>query len=470
VFNPTNAANNNAIVSIRTNGSSAGSPYISLDVNNVGGWVIQNDNSDSSSFKIKEGWDSTGTTSLQINRGTRNVGIGTAPAYRLDVAGVMRASTGIRLDQDNAYIAVDGGGLARYGLVKKSGVEGMLGFSDTTDFSISTMVGNTQLSDVATASVNRLMTFKGSSCNIGIGTFSPSERLHVAGNILCSGVIGTTSRADNCMISLWNNNAAFSSTATAYLGFGVNTGILRYQVDVSSANHVFYANTTELMRIAGGGNVGIGTSSPSERLHVTGNILSSGVIGTTSRTDNCMISLWNNNAAFSPTVTAYYGFGVNNNTLRYQVFNTTANHLFYADTAELMRITGSGNVGINQPSPQYRLDVSGDIYASGDIIGLSDARYKTNLKKIDNVLERIDNIYAYTYNRKDFEVLGESPDRVHVGCIAQEVVEEFPEVTSTNEKGDMSISYTSMVPLLLQAIKELKQEVIDIKRQLRINP
>ncbi|TAG53786.1 MAG: hypothetical protein EAZ27_10170, partial [Cytophagales bacterium] len=58
-----------------------------------------------------------------------------------------------------------------------------------------------------------------------------------------------------------------------FYGFGANAGILRYQVDSPPSAHVFYTGTsattsTELMRIQGNGNVGIGTSTPSNRLDV----------------------------------------------------------------------------------------------------------------------------------------------------------------------------------------------------------
>ncbi|MFN8886486.1 MAG: hypothetical protein ACK5WF_03425, partial [Cyclobacteriaceae bacterium] len=61
------------------------------------------------------------------------------------------------------------------------------------------------------------------------------------------------------------------------IGFGLNPGALRYQVDQTTTSHVFYAGTSpttsnELFRIQGNGNVGVGNSSPTAKLDIAGNI------------------------------------------------------------------------------------------------------------------------------------------------------------------------------------------------------
>ncbi len=138
-----------------------------------------------------------------------------------------------------------------------------------------------------------------------------------------------------------------------FLGFGVNPGMLRYQVGNSNDSHVFFSGasataSTELFRITGTGDVGIGTSTPNAQLQLS-NIL-----------QNRKIVLWdgdvNNNHNF-------FGFGINNNTLRYQVSNVTDSHVFFArsgsnSSAELMRITGTGNVGIGTSAPNAPLQLS----------------------------------------------------------------------------------------------------------------
>ena len=63
-----------------------------------------------------------------------------------------------------------------------------------------------------------------------------------------------------------------------FYGLGVNTSALRYQVDATTSNHVFYAGassvaSTELMRLTGGGNLQLGTSAiATARLVVSGGV------------------------------------------------------------------------------------------------------------------------------------------------------------------------------------------------------
>ncbi|WP_054509917.1 hypothetical protein [Chryseobacterium sp. ERMR1:04] len=93
---------------------------------------------------------------------------------------------------------------------------------------------------------------------VGIGTAAPHAQLHL-GSTLANRKIVLYETGDN---------------DNEFYGFGVNSGIMRYQADRTTTDHVFYAGLTggagsnELMRIKGTGNVGIGTSAPENRFQV----------------------------------------------------------------------------------------------------------------------------------------------------------------------------------------------------------
>jgi hypothetical protein len=114
--------------------------------------------------------------------------------------------------------------------------------------------------------------------------------------------------------------------------------------------HLLHAQ--DAIHVAPSGNVGIGTSTPNAPLQFGNSLLKRKIV------------LWevkNNGNQF-------YGFGLSSSTLRYQVGDPLANHIFYAATGkdsskELMRITGNGNVGIGTTDPKTALEVNGTVKA-----------------------------------------------------------------------------------------------------------
>lgn len=112
------------------------------------------------------------------------------------------------------------------------------------------------------------------------------------------------------------------------------------------------------------------------------------------------------------------------------------------------------------------LDVSGNIRNSGNVITTSDARLKTDLERITNSLDRLDAINGYTY-MKQGQGQGQSWRR-DTGLIAQEVQRILPEAVDINETtGILSIAYGNMMGLVVEAIKELRQEVQELKKRLK---
>jgi hypothetical protein len=153
----------------------------------------------------------------------------------------------------------------------------------------------------------------------------------------------------------------------------------------------------------------------------------------------------------------------------------------------------NGAVGIGTASVgTYKLRIDGgdayvntNIYAGGDIVSsFSDMRLKNITGSIEKPLEKIMHIQAFKYVANDiakkFDIVNE--DKVHVGISAQDVREVLPEVvtlapfdTSNLQNGKMvsksgeeylTVSYERMVPLLIECIKELKNEVDDLRSKI----
>ena len=115
-------------------------------------------------------------------------------------------------------------------------------------------------------------------------------------------------------------------------------------------------------------------------------------------------------------------------------------------------------VRVGDPSqPDVDLLVTGDITA----FSTSDERLKDNIKPIDNPLEKVMKISGNTFSWN--ENSRNSGDGI--GVIAQEVEElGLPEVVTTRESGYKAVKYEKLVPLLIEAIKELKHEIDELKK------
>lgn len=116
------------------------------------------------------------------------------------------------------------------------------------------------------------------------------------------------------------------------------------------------SSVTERMRITNAGNVGIANTSPSEKLDVTGNIKVSGssVFGGQVR------------VPFGSVGTPGLSFDGDGDT---GIIRPGSDEIsFVTDSSERMRITSAGNVGIANTSPSEKLDVTGNIKASGTAV------------------------------------------------------------------------------------------------------
>jgi hypothetical protein len=141
------------------------------------------------------------------------------------------------------------------------------------------------------------------------------------------------------------------------------------------------------------------------------------------------------------------GFGI------YVAAGSTSSHYVqrWADynNNALVTINGIGNLLVGTTTDNgEKLYVSGAIRATGTITANSDISLKKNLLKIENALEKVEQINGYTYELKADDL------KRHAGVIAQEIQTVLPEIVNKGNDGILGVEYGNISALLIEAIKE----------------
>lgn len=248
----------------------------------------------------------------------------------------------------------------------------------------------------------------------------------------------------------YNYDSTFDLSANAEsIGIQYNGPI---NIGMNTSN-VFNLNATTGI-INYGGSMNIGQNVLSEfNLNASGIMKYDGIINIGSNTDTYL-----DICANSLTTGITYNGPVNIN-------------------SQNLNINGTGMIDytgiINMNGPIYieydgdiTLDVigntkiDGNLLLGGNITSYSDIKIKDNICKLTSCLTKIEHITGYSFTRKDLV----DKDKIYIGLIAQEVEQTFPDlVTETNDI--KSINYQSMIAVLLECIKELKEDIKELKEK-----
>jgi hypothetical protein len=256
--------------------------------------------------------------------------------------------------------------------------------------------------------VNGNNIFNSNLGNVGIGINSPDAPLSFANST--------------------GKKISFSSSgASNQFGMGVQSNLLQIYGDAAGSDIAFgYGTSTsfiERMRIRGNGNVGIGVTNPSAPLSFPASL-------------GKKISLY-------PGGTGDVGMSVQGNDFR-----------LYTDN-----VFAKVSIGYSQYAGDFyqnNLDVfaNGNATLRGILTQNSDIRLKRNITPLENSLNLLSQLNGYHYYWKSTT----NDQSIQTGLIAQEVQKLFPELVKENEKGELSVNYSGLIPVMIESLKEQKKQ------------
>ena len=442
-----------------------------------------------------------------------NVGIGTAnPGARLDVAGDAKFNGPLNVQGALTVsgFATIGGDLSVTGNLTAASFAGNgAGLSNVTPADSS--ITSAKLAEDA-ASLNKVSGGKMviSADNVGVGTNAPLSKLHILSAAsdspprLQSSPGGTGSFAAGWDFYSGETGKGYVGVPEAGAGFGAGELLLFGGPGTRTS---LWAGSNRSVTLDTNGNVGIGTTSPDRPLAIQARGTGQELI---SFKDPSGATKWHINQ----------NLGGSRPGLNFVESGVADGRLF---------LRAGGNVGIGTIDPRRKLQIGDDVIGlsfdpgtspnagvlrfgdntgwklhfgrsregsggtlnsgtsgllmtiqdSGNLIvrgavrantfpTLSDAKYKTNITPLTNVLGKLNKVHgiAFSWNGL-YESQGHSTGPKEIGVIAQEVEAVFPElVTTWGDEGYKAVEYGRFSAVLLEAVKELEANLEALARKI----
>jgi hypothetical protein len=329
--------------------------------------------------------------------------------------------------------------------------------------------------------------------NVGIYESSPSYRLDVQGG---SGIAARFQTTNDVTLQLESTN---------------NWNGIRWK-DSAGQDDIWFYGATKTWAFGGGGStisgkkmhvnggMSVGSNATATVMPTNGLYVEGGVyIGTPSITGGQNT----NQSIYIPNAGEYFTMGYKlssrDGKIMHRTNGTTDNTGFYIEAGsteaggicldqDSVNVYGSSDAGttfrvIDKDSGVVTFEMlqtswngvfRGDVIAYGSMSSISDKRIKENIEPYENVLDRLCTLGVYSYNK--ITAPKHKRDKKEIGVIAQEMQVAFPELVET-EKVDkpedangleeiLTVDYEHLTAILLQSVKELREEVNQLKSRL----
>jgi hypothetical protein len=326
--------------------------------------------------------------------------------------------------------------------------------------------------------------------NVGIGVTSPSQKLHVAGNLRVTGAYYDSNNSAGTSGQVLSSTASGTDWVDVLTGSGtsgvlpkwnsagtalIDSG-LSFPIGSSYADFVLGAGGTTTVRFIGNasqtGDFSIKNTTGDIRLQANN------TTATTAKFTSSDITLGENTfvqgslrVEGSVQADLYIGniFGPSDTNTGYRInhsslgcFIDVRNDVDKITYRDYPNATGTINSKFEMNMSSGNFTATGNIIAFGTI---SDRKLKENIKPIDSALDKAMRLQGVTFNWKKSDSILEIGE--DIGFIAQDVQKVLPELVRENKNGEFSLRHQGITPILLEAIKELKAEIEELKKQIK---
>ena len=302
-----------------------------------------------------------------------------------------------------------------------------------------------------------------SSGRLGIGTTSPSAMLHVKGGGWGEQFIIQNNNADHCAMKLMQDDGqaigyVYGNT-DGQIGFLDMNGNWIYHITYDESQK-WFINNSEKMRLDSNGDLGIGTTNPTEKLTVNGTMSVSG---------NATLS---SNVYFNSTIRAY----VESDILKLEDNDQNICLMLDDEYTHHPRGIKIGPNSAETADTNITFETGND--ANSQIIFKEESTTKWTLEHVCKTTGANQNSLTWTSADTNitqpaarltqtgkYVITGDCvAKRSKLGVIAQEIEKVIPSAVREEERGK-TVDYIQIIPMLVESIKELKQEVDTLKNK-----